>query len=284
MFRFVLLWACVNGLVYMWVSRYCAAACNSVTLFPSLSLSLSLTGLFTGNIQVMDYNRMNANQSWYSYNSVASHWDQLHRMLSPIVPYSEYTLSFFFLSLLLIWKGAAQLDLFYSGLCLSQWTCPQIINSRGARFLARYQWGNIPPELTESVWASGNIKHKVLTPSECFIAGRKTQLGDGRETEGGWRSDGLSNRDPCASASVVLPLQRRSSHHTSCLLLSLLPPLLSLYSLQFWPYTWRFQFYAPPTTFVESSARNFQVCKSACGCLHGFSLRTLFLHFFFQTF
>lgn len=41
----------------------------------------------------MDYNRMNANHNWHSYHSIPPYWDQLHRMLSPIVPYSEYSAS-----------------------------------------------------------------------------------------------------------------------------------------------------------------------------------------------
>lgn len=73
-----------------------------------------------------------------------------------------------------------------------------------------------------------NVKPCALALSECFITGRKTQLGEGRGTEGGWRADGLSSRNPFSLASVILPIQLRTLHHTRCLLRSLLfSPALS---------------------------------------------------------
>lgn len=62
-----------------------------------LFLSLALSGLFCCQcklVPVMDYSRTGTNLSWHSQNSLPPYWDQLHRMLSPIVPYSEYTIPF----------------------------------------------------------------------------------------------------------------------------------------------------------------------------------------------
>lgn len=81
-------------LVDVWVSTHSAAASNSLTSF---SLSLALSGLFCCQCKlmpVMDYSRTGTNLSWHSQNSLPPYWDQLHRMLSPIVPYSEYTIPF----------------------------------------------------------------------------------------------------------------------------------------------------------------------------------------------
>lgn len=39
---------------------------------------------------VMDYSWSDTNPSWHLRNGIPPYWDQLHRMLSPIVPYSKY--------------------------------------------------------------------------------------------------------------------------------------------------------------------------------------------------
>lgn len=69
-----------------------------VTASPlALSCTPSLSGLFCCQwklMSVMDYSRTDANLSWHSQNSILPYWDQPHRMLSPIVPYSEYTTHF----------------------------------------------------------------------------------------------------------------------------------------------------------------------------------------------
>lgn len=42
----------------------------------------------------------------------------------------------------------------------------------------------------------GNAKPWALALPECFIRRRKRQMGEGSGTEGGWRADGLSCRNP----------------------------------------------------------------------------------------
>ena len=96
---------------------------------PSLSLSLffslRLSGLFCCQrelVPVMDHSRTDTNLSWCSRNSIPPYWDQLHRMLSPIVPYSEYTVSF-----CLSCCMSPQTDpLELVGLCLNQWPPPPL--------------------------------------------------------------------------------------------------------------------------------------------------------------
>lgn len=79
---------CVN--FCEWVS-WRASVCPDIVLQPvTASLPLPLLRIVQCKLMlVMDYSRMN--HSWHSYNSIPPYWDQLHRMLSPIVPYSEYT-------------------------------------------------------------------------------------------------------------------------------------------------------------------------------------------------
>lgn len=130
-FRFVLLCEFVwkGWLTFECLSRHCAAACNCLTSIPvslSLSLSLYLSGLFSCHCElmpVMDYSRTDANLSWYSRNSIPPYWDQLHRMLSPIVPYSEYTTHS------CISHQTYPVNLV--GLCLNQWASTPKISRSG---------------------------------------------------------------------------------------------------------------------------------------------------------
>lgn len=123
----------------------------------------------------------------------------------------------------------------------------------------------------------GNAKPWALALSECFITRRKTQMGEGRGTEEGWRADSLSSRNPS-----VLPVSfyqyssgLSTKHAASCS--PSFFPLLSVFSLQCWPNNWRVQFWPPPfapshQVSFESSAlalQNSIVCRPAWGCLRG---------------
>lgn len=101
-FRFLLPCDLVRRVI-SWHVSVCADIVQPPLTVSCLFFSVSLSGLFWCQCKltpVMDYSRKDANRSWQSQNSIPLYWDQLHRMLSPIVPYSEYFAPFFLSSLL----------------------------------------------------------------------------------------------------------------------------------------------------------------------------------------